>query len=208
MKALMLNGSPHEHGTTRRTLEEMAEVLKAGGVDTEIMTVGNRPVRGCIACGKCNGRCVAFDDDVNRALDRMERAQALVIASPVYFASPNGTLLCLLDRMFSAGDAKLFAGKPAACLTVARRAGTTASLDVLMKYPAISGMPIVTSSYWNMAHGSNGNQVTRDEEGLQCIRNLGRNLVWLMNCIEAGRRSGADFPLPEEPACRTDFIRV
>ena len=208
MKALILNGSPHEHGTTRRALEEMIAILKESDVDAEVMTVGNKSIRGCIACGRCNGRCVAFDDDVNRALDRMERAQALVIASPVYFASPNGTLLSFLDRMFSAGDERAFAGKPAACLTVARRAGTTASLDVLMKYPAISGMPIVTSSYWNMAHGSNGDQVTRDEEGLQCIRNLGRNLLWLMKRIEAGRRSGADFPEPEEPACRTDFIRV
>ena len=206
MKALILNGSPHEHGTTRRALDEMIAILKESDVDAEVMTVGNKSIRGCIACGRSNGRCVAFDDDVNRALDRMERAQALVIASPVYFASPNGTLLSFLDRMFSAGDERAFAGKPAACLTVARRAGTTASLDVLMKYPGINGMPLVTSTYWNMAHGSNAEQVEQDREGLQVIRNLAHNLVWLMRCIEAGKHTGAEYPKPEEPPQRTDFI--
>ena len=206
MKTLMLNGSPHEHGTTRRALDELAETLKAGGVESEILTLGHRAIRGCIACGRCDGRCRAFDDEVNRALEIMECANALVIATPVYFASPNGTLLCFLDRMFSAGNDTAFTGKPAACLAVARRAGTTASLDALMKYPAINAMPIVTSSYWTMVHGSNAAQAERDEEGMETIRNLGRNLIWLMKCIELGKGAGLTVPAAETPAHRTDFI--
>lgn len=207
MKALMLNGSPHAHGTTRRALDEVAGVLKAGGVETQILNIGGSAIRGCIACGRCDGRCRAFNDDVNVALGLMEQADALVLATPVYFASPNGTLLCFLDRMFSAGNAEAFQGKPAACVAVARRAGTTASLDALLKYPSISGMPIVTSSYWPMVHGSNAEQAALDEEGMQVMRNLGRNLVWLLQCIDLGRRAALPFPEPETPGKRTDFIR-
>jgi multimeric flavodoxin WrbA len=207
MKVLMLNGSPHEHGTTRRALDEMAETLKANGVESEILSVGGKMIRGCIACYRCDGRCRAFDDEVNVALRIMEEADALVIATPVYYASPNGTLISFLDRMFFAGNGDVFAGKPAACVAVARRAGTTASLEVLNKYPLISGMPVVASTYWPMAHGSNAAQAEQDEEGMQVLRNLARNLAWLLRCIELGKREGATFPLPEEPRLRTDFIR-
>lgn len=207
MKVFMLNGSPHEHGTTRRALDELAETLKIGGADTEMMTVGNKAIRGCIACGRCDGRCRAFEDEVNRALEKMEKCDALVIAAPVYFASPNGTILSFLDRMFSAGSEAAFAGKPAACLVVARRAGTTASLDVLMKYPAIRAMPLVTSSYWPMVHGSNSAQANSDEEGMQVMRDLGRNMIWLLRCIQAGKEKEILFPGPEKPRMRTDFVR-
>jgi len=207
MKALMLNGSPHLKGTTRRALDEIAGVLDKCLVETDVMTVGHKAVRGCIACGKCDGRCRAFDDDVNVALAKMEQSDALVIATPVYFASPNGTLLSFLDRMFSAGHGAAFRGKPAACVAVARRAGTTASLDALYKYPAINGMPIVTSSYWPMLHGSNAAQAEQDAEGMQVMRNLAHNLAWLMGCIDLGKRAGTPFPTPEEPRARTDFIR-
>ncbi|HNW86251.1 MAG TPA: flavodoxin family protein [Candidatus Limiplasma sp.] len=207
MKALMLNGSPHEHGTTRRALDEMASALLENGVETEIMTIGHKPIRGCIACGRCDGRCRAFDDDVNRALEKLESADALVIASPVYFASPNGTLIAFLDRMFSAGNGAVFEGKPAACVTVARRAGTTASLDALYKYPAINGMPIVTSCYWPMAHGSNAGQAEKDEEGMEVLRTLGRNMAWMLRCIEQGKQAGIVYPAAETEHHRTDFIR-
>ena len=207
MKALLVNGSPHLHGTTRRALDEIAASLHATGIEADIMNIGHKVIRGCIACGRCNGRCLAFDDDVNIALEKMEQSDALVIATPVYFASPNGTLLCFLDRMFSAGNGGTFAGKPAACVAVARRAGTSASLDALLKYPSISGMPIVTSSYWPMVHGSNAEQAEKDEEGLQVLRNLGHNMSWLMNCIEQGKKAGMAFPTPEDPHRRTDFIR-
>ncbi len=208
MKVLMINGSPHPHGTTRRVLDEMAAILEKEQISSEILTIGHRSIRGCIACGKCDGRCPTFNDEVNLALEKMEEADALVIGTPVYFASPNGTLISFLDRMFCAGnEEKAFAGKPAACIAVARRAGTTASLDLLYKYPMISGMPVVSSNYWPMVHGSNAMQAPQDEEGLQVVRNLGRNLAWLMRCVAAGQKNGDTFPKGETPRCRTDFIR-
>ncbi len=189
MKVLMINGSPHPHGTTRRALDEMASTLKESGVETEIITVGNKAIRGCIACWRCDGRCRAFDDEVNVALGKMEAADGLVIASPVYFASPNGTLISFLDRMFAAGD------------------GDKAFADALYKYPMISGMPVVSSCYWPMVHGSNAAQAEQDEEGMQVMRNLGRNLAWMLACIELGKKGGATFPAGEKPRLRTDFIR-
>lgn len=207
MKALIINGSPHVHGTTRRALDEVARTLSDLGVETETLTIGNKAIRGCIACGRCDGRCRAFDDEVNEALTKLEQADALILGTPVYFASPNGTLLSFLDRMFSAGNDDAFEGKPAACVAVARRAGTTVSLDALAKYPSIRAMPIVTSTYWTMVHGSSGAQAEQDEEGMQVMRNLGRNMAWLMNCIRLGRENGQPFPAPEQPGKRTDFIR-
>lgn len=207
MKVLMINGSPHLHGTTRRALDEVIGMLDAADIQSEVMTVGHKSIRGCIACGRCDGRCRAFDDEVNIALEKMEGADALVLATPVYFASPNGTLLSLLDRMFSAGNDAAFLGKPAACVAVARSAGTTASLDVLAKYPGIRSMPLVTSTYWTMVHGSGAPQAEKDEEGMEVMRNLGRNLAWLLRCIELGKQHGVPVPLPEEPGHRTDFIR-
>ena len=207
MKALMINGSPHAHGTTRRALDEMAKVLTDAGIETEIMTIGHKAIRGCIACGRCDGRCRAFDDEVNQALSKLEQADALILAAPVYFASPNGTMLSFLDRMFSAGNDEAFAGKPAACIAVARRAGTTTSIDALLKYPAIKGMPIVTSSYWPMLHGSSGVDAGQDEEGLQVLRNLGHNLAWLLACIRMGAENGHPYPTAEQPGKRTDFCR-
>jgi multimeric flavodoxin WrbA len=207
MKALIINGSPHANGTTRRALDEVAQELQNNGVETEIMTIGNKAIRGCIACWRCDGRCRAFDDEVNQALAVMEQCDALVLGTPVYFASPNGTMLSFLDRMFSAGKDEAFAGKPAACVAVARRAGTTVSLDALAKYPAIRAMPIVTSTYWCMVHGSSGAQAEQDLEGMQVMRNLGRNLAWLMQCIKLGKDSGLPFPVTEQLGQRTDFIR-
>jgi len=207
MKVLMLNGSPHIHGTTRRALDEMARVLTQNNIESELLTLGNKPIRGCIACGRCDGRCRAFDDDVNVALEKLEQSDALVIASPVYFASPNGTLLSFLDRMFSAGNIAAFEGKPAACIAVARRAGTTASLEVLYKYPSIKGMPIVTSCYWPMVHGSDPVQAEQDEEGMEVMRTMGRNMGWLLNCISLGKQAGVAFPAGENPHHRSDFVR-
>ena len=205
MKVLMINGSPNAHGTTRRALDEMAAQLNANGVEAEIFHIGNKPVRGCIGCWKCNGRCI-FNDDVNIAIEKMEQSDGLVIASPVYFASPNGSLLAFLDRMFAAGSGAAFEGKPAAVISVARRAGTTATLDALTKYPSINNMPLVTSSYWTMVHGTSAAEAEQDAEGLQVMRNLGRNMAWLLKCIELGKQSGVAFPSPEEGS-RTNFIR-
>jgi multimeric flavodoxin WrbA len=205
MKVLLLNGSPHENGSTRAALNAVAHELEASGAETEFFQLGTKPIRGCIACHKCaNGRCVFNDDAANRFLERMERSDALVIGSPVYYAAPNGELLALLNRAFFAG--KCFAHKPAAAVVVARRAGTTAALDVLNKYFTIKEMPVVSSQYWNMAHGDRPEDIVQDREGLQIMRTLARNMAWLLSCLEAGRLAGITPPERENWE-RTDFIR-
>ncbi len=207
MKILMINGSPHLYGTTRRALDEIAGVLAQYQMETEIVTVGHLTVHGCTGCGKCatSPHCMAFDDAVNETIDKMAMADGLIIGSPVYFASPNGTLMAFLDRMFYAGGL-VFAGKPAACVCAARRAGTTATLDTLLKYPLIKGMPIVASTYWPMLHGANAEDAQQDLEGLQVLRNLGHNMAWMLKCIALGRDNDLCFPAPETPRERTNFI--
>jgi len=207
MKVLMINGSPHPHGTTRRALDEIAQALGQEQIETEILTVGQQTIHGCIGCGRCaaSSHCAAFDDAVNDAIDKMAMADGLVIASPVYFASPNGTLLSFLDRMFYAGGL-VFAGKPAACVAAARRAGTTVTLDALLKYPLIKGMPVIPSTYWPMVFGANAADAPRDEEGMQVMRNLGHNMAWMLKLIDQGKQNGLPFPAPEKPRARTNFI--
>lgn len=206
MKVLLLNGSPHEEGCTYRALCEVANTLEEEGVGTEIVHIGKQAVHGCIACGKCaaTGRCVFKGDPVNAVLEKMEHADGLVVGSPVYYASANGSLYSFLDRLFYAGGC--FAYKPAAAVASARRAGTTATLDTLNKYFTISQMPVVSSQYWNMVHGNSPEEVEQDLEGLQIMRTLGRNMAWLLKCIEAGKSAGVAAPKQEEKA-RTNFIR-
>jgi multimeric flavodoxin WrbA len=205
LKVLLLNGSPHENGSTRAALNAVAAELEKAELQTEFFQLGVKPIRGCIACHKCAaGRCVYNDDAVNRFLERMEQADALVIGSPVYYAAPNGELLALLNRAYYAGAC--FAHKPGAAVIVARRAGTTAALDVLNKYFTIKEMPVVSSQYWNMAHGGKAEDVAQDREGLQIMRTLARNMAWLLKCLEAGRLAGLTPP-EREPWERTDFIR-
>lgn len=206
MKVLLINGSPNEKGCTYTALSEVTKTLKEYGIETEILQIGKQAVRGCIGCGGCakTGRCVFADDMVNDWIAKMEEADGLIIGSPVYFASPNGNLISLLDRLFYAG--KCFAHKPAAAVTSARRAGTTVTLDDIQKYFTIRQMPIVSSTYWNMVHGSRAEDVQKDEEGLQTMRNLGRNMAWMLKCIEAGRENGI-MPPEAENDIRTDFIR-
>ena len=206
MKVLLINGSPNEKGCTYTALTEVAKTLQGNGIDTEIAQIGKQAIRGCIGCGGCSGkgRCVFNDDITNSMIEKMEQADGLVIGSPVYFASPNGNLISMLDRLFYAG--KCFAHKPAAAVVSARRGGTTVSLDDLNKYFGIRQMPIVASTYWNMVHGSTPEDVMQDEEGLQTMRNLGRNMAWLLKCIESGREKGIAAPDAENSA-RTDFIR-
>ncbi len=206
MKVLLLNGSPRMNGCTFTALSEVANTLKECGIDTEIVQIGNQAIRGCIGCGGCagKGRCIFNDDVVNEVIAKMEKADGLVIGSPVYFASPNGNLLSLLDRLFYAGDC--FAHKPAAAVVSARRAGTTVSLDDLNKYFTIKQMPVVSSNYWNMVHGSCPEDVQQDEEGLQTMRNLARNMAWMLKCIECGRQNGIKPPVAEKKVW-TNFIR-
>ncbi|HIS77548.1 MAG TPA: flavodoxin family protein [Candidatus Merdivicinus excrementipullorum] len=207
MKVLLLNGSPHPHGCTFTALSEVAKTLEENGVEAEILQIGAKPVRGCIACGGCagKGRCAFGDDIVNTLIEKMEQADGFIVGSPVYYASANGAVECILDRAFYAGG-KAFVHKPAAAVASARRAGTTATLDELTKYFTISQMPVVSSTYWPMVHGNKPEDVAKDEEGLQVMRNLGRNMAWLLKCIEAGKQAGVQVPEAERQY-RTNFIR-
>ncbi len=208
MKVLLINGSPNENGCTYTALCEAAGALEQEGIETEIFQMGKQPVRGCIGCGGCarkgDGRCVFGDDAVNRALEKAETADGYIIGSPVYFASANGSLIAMLDRMFYAG--KCFSYKPAAAVVSARRAGTTASLDEIGKYFSIRNMPVVSSKYWTMVHGNTPEEVRQDLEGMQNMRVLGRNMAWLLKCLEAGKQAGIAIPEPETPV-KTNFIR-
>lgn len=205
MKVLLLNGSPHEAGCTYAALTEVEGALRKNGIETEIFHIGKQS-DGCIGCGGCSKsvpRCI-FGGAVNTALDKMEQSDGLVVGSPVYFSSPNGTLLSFLDRMFYAGDCLAY--KPAAAIVSARRAGTTASLDAINKYFTIRNMPVVSSKYWNMVHGNTPEEVKQDLEGMQIMRTLGNNMAWLLKSIDAGRKAGIALP-EQETALRTNFIR-
>ena len=205
MKVLMINGSPHENGSTRRALDEVAKVLNGQDIETEIITVGNKAIVGCTACCACSklGKCVT-DDIVNEIIEKLKVADGLVVGSPVYYASMNGTLKSVLDRVFFGKTC--FANKPAAAIAVARRAGTTQTVDAINKYFAISNMPIVSSQYWNMAFGSNAKQVASDEEGMQTMRTLAKNMAWLLKCIDLGKERGITPPVHEQKV-KTNFIR-
>ncbi len=205
MKVLLINGSPHKNGTTFRALSEVASEINKNGIETEIITVGNERVSGCMACGGCvkKGRCV-YDDVVNVLIDKIRESDGVVIGTPVYYASPNGTLISILDRVFYARAD--FEYKVGASIAVARRAGTTASLDVLNKYFTISNMPVCPSVYWNMAFGNNSDQVELDEEGMQTMRVLGDNMSWLIKCIKSGKDNGI-VPKNQGKKIKTNFIR-
>ena len=207
MKVLLINGSPRVKGCTFTALSEVAKALEENGIETEIAQIGNKAIRGCIGCGGCagKGRCV-FDDDVtNEMIAKVKEADGIVIGSPVYYSSPNGNLISMLDRLFYAGG-DFLVHKPAAAVASARRAGTSATLDDLQKYFTIKQMPIVSSTYWNMVHGSCSEDVLKDEEGLQTMRNLGRNMAWLLKCIENGKNNDI-LPPEAETGSKTNFIR-
>ena len=206
MKVLLVNGSPRAKGCTYTALSEVASALQAEGIETEIFQSGTRPVQDCIACRRCAelGKCV-FDDAVNELTEKAKAADGFVFGSPVYYAHPSGQIQSLLDRAFySCGSA--FAYKPGAAVVSARRGGTAASFDVLNKYFSINQMPVVSSTYWNMVYGNTPEEVLRDEEGLQTMRNLGRNMAYLLKCMEAGKKSGVSLP-QTELRFRTNFIR-
>ena len=205
MKILLINGSPKREGNTFIALSEVAKTLESEGVDTEIIHVGHKDIHGCIACRKCEelGKCV-FDDLVNEVSKKFEAADGIVIGSPVYYASPAGTLISFLDRLFySASFDKSM--KVGAAVAVARRGGTTATFDVLNKYFTISNMPVVSSQYWNNVHGRTPGEATQDAEGLQTMRQLARNMAFLVKSIQLGKEK---FGLPEhEEWTPTHFIR-
>ena len=210
MKVLLVNGSPHPHGCTYTALQEVEGALNAEGIETEIFHIGAKPLSGCTACGECAklGRCV-FDDRVNEFAAIAKEADGFVFGSPVHYASAGGAMTSFMDRLFYSdlcSRSRTFHLKPAAAVVSARRAGTTATLDQLNKYFMISEMPVISSRYWNMVHGSTPEQVREDLEGLQIMRVLGRNMAWHLKCKEAGMKAGV--PLPEnENRIFTNFVR-
>lgn len=203
-KVLLLNGSPHVHGCTAAALEEMIKVFEEEGVETELIQVGIKEIRGCVACGSCSltGKCV-FDDLVNEVAAKFEKADGLVVGSPVYYGSPNGTILSFMDRLFYSTEFSKQM-KVGAAVVSCRRGGNTASFDALNKYFTISGMPVASSQYWNSAHGGAPGQAEEDLEGLQTMRTLANNMVFLMRSIELGKEK---YGLPEqEEHLWTNFI--
>ncbi len=206
MKVLMLNGSSKANGNTNFALTEIGKQLNAEGIDYEIFQLGGKPVRDCIGCGQCNENgCVFTDDDVNLFVAKAKEADALIFGSPVYYAHASGRMISFLDRVFYSSS-RAFAQKPGAAVAVARRGGTSATFDELNKYFGISQMPIVGSTYWNLVHGCVPGEAAQDEEGLQTMRNLARNMAWLLKCIEAGKKSGLALPEAER-SFHTNFIR-
>lgn len=207
MKVLMLNGSARKNGNTHQILEEAGRFLNSQGIDYEIFQISAEPLRDCIGCEQCRktGSCVFTDDQVHEFVEKAKEADGFVFGTPVYYAHPSGRILSFLDRVFYASG-KVFAGKPGFTVAVARRGGTTASVDVLSKYFAISGMLYVGSTYWGTAHGAKPGQVMEDAEGLKTVRNSSAYLAWVMKLIESGKANGIEQPVMETGSY-TNFIR-
>jgi multimeric flavodoxin WrbA len=210
MKVLLINGSPHEHGSTATALGEVQKVLESSEVTTKVYNIGTKAVQGCTACHYCkkegNTGCVFKDDMVNEIIDELANVDGIIIGSPVYYASANGSMISMLDRLFYAGGNR-FSNKVGASVVVARRGGLTATFDELNKYFTIANMPVVSSQYWNQVHGHNAEEVKQDLEGMQTMRRLGQNMVWLMQSIEAGKKAGIAAPQLDEERVYTNFIR-
>lgn len=208
MKVLLINGSSRENGCTYTALDVIAKQLQEQKIETEFFHIGNVPVRDCTGCGACrktNSLCVYNDDKVNEFIEKAKDFDGFIFGSPVYYAHPSGRLMSFMDRVFYAGGAN-FKYKPAAAIVSGRRAGTTAALDVITKHFVINSMPLVSSNYWHMVHGNTPDEVMQDAEGLQIMRVLGKNMAWLLKCIEAGKQNGIDIP-PQEEKIKTNFVR-
>jgi len=211
MKVLLVNGSPHRQGCTFTALSEVASALHEEGIETDFYWIGNKPIGGCIGCFACakKKQCV-FDDKVNEFTALANGYDGFIFGSPVYFSGMNGSLMSFMDRVFfsaSTQEPHPFRFKPAAAIVSARRAGTTSTLDHMNKYFLHQQMPIATSRYWNMVHGNTPDEVRRDEEGLQVMRYLGRNMAWLLKIKESGEKAGVRLPKQEEKRLSTNFVR-
>ena len=206
MKVLLFNGSSNQKGCTYTALTEIAATLIQEGIGTEILQIGAQPIRDCIGCGQCAGKnaCIFKDDVVNEWIQKAAEADGFIFGTPVYYAHPSGRLLTFMDRVFYS-NGSVFRQKPAACVVSARRSGTTASMDVINKYFTISSMPVVASNYWNAVHGNTPEEVSQDKEGLMTVYNIGKNMAWLLQCIEAGKEKGVNPP--ENIKIGTNFIR-
>ncbi|MBP3821508.1 flavodoxin family protein [bacterium] len=212
MKVLLFNGSPHKNGCTYTALEEISKTLKEEGIDSEIYQIGTEPVSACRACYACSkiGKCI-INDKVNDFLNYAKDFDGFIFGSPVHYGSACGGITAFLDRAFftafQSGRGDIFMHKPGASIVSARRAGTTAALDQLNKYFAITQMPMISGRYWNMVHGASSEQVLEDKEGLQNMRILARNMAWHLKCSEAGKKLGVQLPKNEETIF-TNFIRM
>lgn len=206
MRVLLINGSPHEKGCTYTALEEVAKALNENQIETEIFWIGTKPLAGCLSCMGCRskGSCV-LEDKVNEAAAKLEETDGIIVGSPVHYAAASGQVTSFLDRLFYSSGKKL-AYKPGAAVVSCRRGGASAAFDQLNKYFTINNMPIVSSQYWNQVHGNTPDEVKKDGEGLQTMRTLGRNMAWLLRCLEAGRKAGVNAPETEEKIS-TNFIR-
>ncbi len=206
MKVLMINGSPKEHGCTYTALSEIGNTLVENGVEYEIFWVGAKPITGCLGCGACRtkGECV-HNDTVNDAAKKLDAADGIIVGSPVHYAAASGAVTSFMDRLFYSAGAKLKL-KPGTAVVSCRRGGSTAAIDQLNKYFLINQMPIVSGTYWNMVHGSTPDEVKQDLEGMQNMRNIGRNMAWLLKSIKEGAENGVEPPIPESPV-KTNFIR-
>ena len=210
MKVIFVNGSSHANGTTMQAVKEMQKIFSAEGVETEVIQLGNQPIRDCIQCGYCgtHDACVFRDDAVNQFTALAKEADGFVFATPVYYAHPSGRILAFLDRAFYSVQnvENPFAFKPGASIAVARRGGTTASFDVLNKYFGISQMPVAGSTYWNISHGLTAADAAKDREGMQTMRNLARNMVWMMRSFALAKEQGIPYPETEGEVV-TNFIQ-
>jgi len=209
MKVLLVNGSPNEKGCTYTGLQEIAGTLQQEGIDTELFHIGKKPISGCVACYVCRknntGRC-SISDQVNECLEIAKASDGFIFGTPVYFAAAGGAITAFMDRLFFSADNEVFYLKPAAAIVSARRGGTTSAFDQLNKYFTIREMPVISSRYWNMIHGSTPEDVKQDAEGLQTLRILARNMAWFLRCKAAGAQAGVALPQREQPL-RTNFIR-
>ena len=206
MRVILVNGSPHEKGCTYTALTEIQKTLEKNKIETETFWVGNKPISGCLGCGNCikTGKCF-MEDKVNEFLEKVPEADGFVFGTPVHFASGSGMITSFMDRAFY-GRRELFKNKLASAVVSCRRGGATSTFDQINKYFAMNNMPIVTSQYWNMVHGSKPEDVLKDEEGLQTMRTLANNMSWLLKCIETGKKSGIKEP-ENEKIISTNFIR-
>ncbi len=206
MKVILVNGSPNKQGCTYTALTEVKKTLEKNGIETEEFWIGNKPTAGCIGCGNCleTGKCFV-DDNVNEFLEKVPNVDGFVFGTPVHFASGSGMITSFMDRIFY-GRRNLFKNKLAACVVSCRRGGATSTFDQINKYFAMNNMPIVTSQYWNMVHGSKPEDVLKDEEGMQTMRTLGNNMAWLLKCIEVGKQAGIKEP-ENEKVIFTNFIK-
>ncbi len=207
MKVLLFNGSNKANGCTFTALKEVEKILNEEGIETEILQIGANPIRDCIGCNSCRstGKCVFNDDMVNEWLEKCKTADGFVFGTPVYYAHPSGRILSAMDRLFYASGS-VFVHKPATVIASARRGGTTATLDTISKYFSLKQMPVISSTYWNMVHGNTPEETMQDLEGLQTMRNIARNMAWILKCIKAGKEAGIEEPTAETTA-RTNFIR-